>query len=64
MTTVTANTPTTTPPRAVRCRYLDRLSNQCTSEAVDPEGEVLLCVHHLGRALELVRRSLPKELTP
>ena len=44
------------PPAAVvRCRYLDRNSNQCTGEAVDPLGEVLLCTRHLARALELVQ---------
>lgn len=44
------------PDRLTRCRYLDRYDNRCTGEAVDPEGEVLLCITHLGRALELFRR--------
>lgn len=44
------------PPRRIRCRYLDRNDNRCTSEVVDEVGEILLCVHHLARALELIRR--------
>lgn len=43
------------PARRVTCRYLDHHSNRCTGEAVDPAGEILLCVAHLARALELVR---------
>ena len=38
------------------CRYLNRHGNQCTAEAVDDQGEVLLCVRHLAAAIELVRR--------
>lgn len=42
----------------VYCRYLNRVSDQCTGEAVDPDGEVLLCSKHLAAATELVRRRL------
>ena len=41
--------------RRTTCRYLRRDNNQCTGEAVDPNGEILLCTKHLARALELVR---------
>lgn len=48
-------------PRIVRCRYLHADPVQCTGEAVDPDGDVLLCTSHLSRALQLiadrVRRS-------
>lgn len=39
--------------RLITCHYLGRHRNQCTAEAVDPDGEILLCISHLGRALEL-----------
>lgn len=41
--------------RRITCRYLNRHGDQCTGEAVDAQGEILLCVRHLGLALELVR---------
>lgn len=37
------------------CRYLDRHGNRCTGEAVDDQGELLLCVRHLAAAIELIR---------
>lgn len=43
-------------PRLVRCRYLDRWADQCTAEAIDEHGEILLCTAHLARALEMLRR--------
>lgn len=39
--------------RIVRCRYL-KAAGQCTAEAVDPTGEILLCMVHLGRAMRLL----------
>lgn len=41
--------------RLVRCRYLRRCGQQCTAEAAEPAGEILLCTRHLGEALALVR---------
>lgn len=49
-----------TPSRLNRCRYLDRYDNRCTGEVVDPNGEALLCLRHLGLALELLRRKMAK----
>ena len=46
----------TTMPRAPRCQVLAigcRGANRCESEAVDPDGEILICQSHLARALEL-----------
>lgn len=45
--------------RYVTCRYSDRHGNQCTGQAVDAEGELLLCEKHLARALELLARKIP-----
>ena len=43
----------------VRCRYLasgKRGSlDRCTAEAVDPVGEIILCISHLALALELIQ---------
>lgn len=47
---------TTITERLVRCRYLDIRANRCTAEAVDELGEILLCTHHLAKALEMLRR--------
>ncbi|MDG4809932.1 hypothetical protein O7634_24540 [Micromonospora sp. WMMD1120] len=41
--------------RLTRCRYIRRNSLQCTGEAVDPDGEILLCGKYLARALQLVQ---------
>jgi len=44
-----------TAQRITRCHYLKpNVDQQCTAEAVDPNGEILLCTKHLARALELV----------
>jgi hypothetical protein len=37
-----------------RCRYLGRRGIQCTAEVVDDQGEIMLCQHHLARAVELL----------
>lgn len=39
--------------RKVTCRVTDRRHNPCTGEAVDPDGEILICSKHLARVLEL-----------
>lgn len=44
--------------RLVICRYLRRDANRCTAEVTDAQGEILLCVEHLARALELVRARI------
>lgn len=49
---------TTTTVRKTTCRYLRRNAELCTAEAVDPDGEILLCVKHLGRAMELVNTRM------
>lgn len=42
----------------VTCRYLRRSGDQCTGEAVDTEGEILLCSKHLARAMELLKAAM------
>jgi len=53
-----ADDATARPGRAGRittCRYLHRgAQGQCTAEAADPDGPILLCTHHLAAALRLI----------
>lgn len=41
--------------RIVRCRMLNAKSDPCTAEALDEQGEVLICARHAGLVLELVQ---------
>lgn len=44
--------------RKTRCRYLrEETRGQCTAEAADPNGEILLCIKHLARAVELIKQK-------
>lgn len=43
--------------RAVRCRVLDKHSNPCTGEVVDPDGELLICPRHLAMAMRLLDQA-------
>jgi hypothetical protein len=65
-TATLASPPATTPGRRTRCQVLDitrRGVNRCTDEAVDPVGEILICLCHLAAALELVRYLPGIEIT-
>lgn len=61
MTTTTSSrpaNPTRVRParRITTCRYLHPgATGQCTAEAADPEGEILLCTRHLAAALQLIQ---------
>lgn len=46
--------------RIVRCRVLNRLSNPCTGEAVDPDAELLICARHLAMAQRLILGAFAK----
>lgn len=46
------------PGRIVTCRVLNRLGNQCTGEAVDPDAELLICTRHLAEAQRLLFEAL------
>jgi hypothetical protein len=45
------------PGRIVRCRVLNRLSDQCTGEAVDPQAELKICARHLAEAQRLIHEA-------
>lgn len=51
----------------VFCRYLRLSERQCTGEAVDPEGDILLCSKHLARAMVMIesqRRTVIEQERP
>jgi len=33
---------------------MNRWNNRCTGEAVDPDGEILICQRHLALAVEML----------
>ncbi|MEV5943669.1 hypothetical protein [Streptomyces sp. NPDC051994] len=41
--------------RIVTCRYLKAFDTQCTAEAIDPHGEVLICVRHAAKVMRTVQ---------
>lgn len=48
------------PDRAVRCRYKRRDQNMCPNPAADqsPDAWIVLCAHHLARAVQLVNDQM------
>ena len=46
--------------RIVRCRVLDRQSNPCSGEAVNPEAELLICTRHLAEAQRLIHEAFQR----
>ncbi|MFD9211615.1 hypothetical protein ACFVY9_00565 [Streptomyces sp. NPDC059544] len=53
--------------RIVTCRYLKAYNTQCTAEAIDPDGEVLLCIRHYAaavRTVEAAQRRAVKSARP
>lgn len=45
------------PERIVTCRYLKAFDTQCTAEAIDPAGEVLICVRHAAKVMRTVQAA-------
>ncbi|WP_328620702.1 hypothetical protein [Streptomyces sp. NBC_00354] len=43
--------------RIVTCRMTDRWGHRCTGEAIDPDGEALICIRHYGAAIRTVREA-------
>lgn len=43
--------------RVTRCRMLRRRGDQCTAEALDEMGEVLICLEHAALVIELISRA-------
>lgn len=52
------------PDRIVTCRMTDRRGNRCTGEAIDPSGEVLICIRHYSAALRTVREAQAAATSP
>ncbi|MET9506897.1 hypothetical protein ABZX62_00165 [Streptomyces flavidovirens] len=45
------------PDRIVTCRMTNRHGNRCTAEAIDPNGEVLICIRHYAAAGRTVKAA-------
>jgi hypothetical protein len=45
------------PERIVTCRVLKSFDTQCTAEAIDPDGEVLICVRHAAKVMRTVQAA-------
>ncbi|GAA2972218.1 hypothetical protein [Streptomyces enissocaesilis] len=45
------------PDRIVTCRMTNRHGNRCTAEAIDPNGEVLICIRHYVAVCRTVREA-------
>ncbi|MET9516411.1 hypothetical protein [Streptomyces sp. NPDC002994] len=45
------------PDRIVTCRMTNRYGDRCTAEAIDPNGEVLICIRHYAAAGRTVREA-------
>ncbi len=43
--------------RTTRCRILEPDNVQCVNEAVEEDGEILICFPHLMRAVELLKAN-------
>lgn len=43
--------------RIVTCRMTDRWGNRCTGEAIDPDGEALICIRHYAAAARTVEAA-------
>lgn len=50
--------------RVVTCRYLKAYNTQCTAEAIDPNGEVLICIRHYAAAVRTVREAQDRAAKP
>lgn len=42
----------------VTCRYMRRNGEQCTAEAIDPDGLILICAKHAGRVMVMVKARM------
>lgn len=47
---------TPTHKRRVCCRYRRRDGEMCTGEALEPDGEIILCGKHTARAIIMAKR--------
>ncbi|MFF4847977.1 hypothetical protein [Streptomyces sp. NPDC001194] len=43
--------------RIVTCRMTDRWGNRCTGEAIDPDGEALICIRHYAAAVRTIEAA-------
>lgn len=46
--------------RVVTCRMTNRYGNRCTAEAIDPNGEAVICVRHAAEVMRTVSTAQAK----
>ncbi|WP_329187019.1 hypothetical protein [Actinacidiphila glaucinigra] len=49
----------------VTCRMTNRFGNQCTAEAIDPNGEAIICARHAAEVMRTISqaRQVPQPRT-
>jgi hypothetical protein len=50
--------------RVVTCRMTNRYGNRCTAEALDPNGEAVVCARHAAAVMRTVaaaQANLPQQ---
>ncbi|MFD5425232.1 hypothetical protein [Streptomyces sp. NPDC127084] len=45
------------PERVVTCRMTNRYGNRCTAEALDPEGEAIICARHAAEVMRTINTA-------
>ncbi len=40
--------------RRITCRMLGTTGDRCTAEAIDPLGDILICLHHAAAVMALI----------
>lgn len=48
------------PERVVTCRMTNRYGNRCTAEALDPNGEAVVCARHAAEVMRTVSEAQAK----
>lgn len=45
--------------RRITCRMEDMYGDRCTGEALDPNGDVLICIEHAAKVMRLINDRMP-----
>lgn len=41
----------------VTCRMTNRFGNRCTAEAIDPNGEAVICARHAAEVMRTIEQA-------
>ncbi len=50
--------------RRVLCRMVDMYGDRCTGEALDANGDVLICIEHAAKVMRLINERMPTKRRP